>query len=204
MALKPATAKIADFETTFDAVPTPSADGEIIWAEVRIGYTLSGLAPTVTIGSRLGRVRWQRRRSVMVKDSKPKAGFSFDFPVFDFTKLLQQYKIPGVDFAALLEREKRNIEALTKANRIAFEGWHALAQRQSEILQETMAQTFAAARQDGSAKKPADLARQGFEKALDNMRELAEIATKSQNEAFEVVRKRIGENVEEMRTSGKK
>jgi hypothetical protein len=49
MALKPSTAKITDFETSFDAVPVASAEGDIIWADVRIDYILSGLAPTVTI-----------------------------------------------------------------------------------------------------------------------------------------------------------
>src|SRR6266404_1802907 len=50
----------------------------------------------------------------------------------------------------------------------------------------------------------ADLAKEGFEKALTNMRELAEMATKSQKEAFDVVRKRIEENVEGIRNLGKK
>lgn len=49
MVLKPATAKILDLETTFDAVPVPSAEGDVIWADVRIEYKLSGLNPTVTI-----------------------------------------------------------------------------------------------------------------------------------------------------------
>jgi hypothetical protein len=30
----------------------------------------------------------------------------------DFTKLLQQFKIPGVDFSSIIERERKNIEAL--------------------------------------------------------------------------------------------
>ena len=46
---KPAAAKITDFETSFDAVPVPSTDGDVIWADVRIVYVLSGLAPSVTI-----------------------------------------------------------------------------------------------------------------------------------------------------------
>lgn len=49
MALKPSTAKITDFETSFDAVPVGSVEGEVIWADVRIDYVLSGLTPTVTI-----------------------------------------------------------------------------------------------------------------------------------------------------------
>jgi hypothetical protein len=49
MALKPSTAKITDFETSLDAVSVASAEGEVIWADVRIDYILSGLTPTVII-----------------------------------------------------------------------------------------------------------------------------------------------------------
>ena len=49
MALKPSTAKITDFETSFDAVPAATPEGDVIWADVRIDYILSGLTPTVTI-----------------------------------------------------------------------------------------------------------------------------------------------------------
>jgi phasin family protein len=117
---------------------------------------------------------------------------------FDFTKLLSQYKLPGVDFASIVDRERKNIEALTNANMIAFEGWQALIRRQSEILQETMARTVAVAHNEEGAAVRADVAKQGFEKALANMRELAEMATKSQKEAFEVVRKRTIENMAEI------
>ena len=124
-------------------------------------------------------------------------------PVYDFTKLMSQFRLPGVDFAALVDRERKNIEALTKANRIAFEGWQRLVRRQAEMLQETMKKVVADASQV-DAKKRADLAKEGFEKALANMRELAEITTQSQKEAFDVVRKRIEENVEGIRNFGKK
>ena len=111
-------------------------------------------------------------------------------PVFDFAKLMSQFRLPGVDFAALVDRERKNIETLVKANRIAFEGWQRLVRRQAEMLQETMKKVVAEASQV-DAKKRADLAKEGFEKALANMRELAEITTQSQKEAFDVVRKRI-------------
>ena len=124
-------------------------------------------------------------------------------PVFDFTKLMSQFRLPGVDFAALVDRERKNIEALTKANRIAFEGWQRLVSRQAEMLQETMKKVVADASQV-DAKKRADLAKEGFEKALANMRELAEITTQSQKEAFGVVLKRIEDNVEGIRNFGKK
>jgi phasin family protein len=139
------------------------------------------------------------------KGLKPKADKKqhLETPVFDFTKLLESYKIPGVDFSALVDREKKNIEALTKANIIAFEGWQALVRRQTEILQETMKETIANACKQDTVKHRVDLARQGFEKSLDHMRELAEMAARSQKEAFEVVRKRVDENVEHFKSLGK-
>ena len=137
-------------------------------------------------------------------DSKPtEKGGAGETPFFDFTKLMSQFRLPGVDFAALVDRERKNIEALAEANRIAFEGWQHLVRRQAEILQETMKKVVADAGQE-DAKKRADLAKEGFEKALANMRELAEITTQSQKEAFDVVRKRIEENVEGIRNFGKK
>ena len=137
-------------------------------------------------------------------DVKPtEKGTAGETPFFDFTKLMSQFQLPGVDFATLVDRERKNIEALAKANRIAFEGWQRLVRRQAEMLQETMKKVVADAGQE-DPKKRADLAKEGFEKALANMRELAEITTQSQKEAFDVVRKRIEENVEGMRNFGKK
>ena len=137
-------------------------------------------------------------------DSKPtEKGGAGETPFFDFTKLMRQFRLPGVDFAALVDRERKNIEALADANRIAFEGWQHLVRRQAEILQETMKKVVADAGQVDAMKR-ADLAKEGFAKAVANMRELAEMAAKSQKEAFDVVRKRIEENVEGIRNFGKK
>ena len=137
-------------------------------------------------------------------DIKPtEKGAAGETPVFDFAKLMSQFRLPGVDFTAFVDRERKNIEALVKANRIAFEGWQRLVRRQAEMLQETMQKVVADASQEDAKKKRADLAKEGFEKALANMRELAEITTQSQKEAFDVVRKRIEENVEGIRNLGK-
>jgi len=138
-------------------------------------------------------------------DIKPtEKGAAGETPVFDFAKLMSQFRLPGVDFTAFVDRERKNIEALVKANRIAFEGWQRLVRRQAEMLQETMQKVVADASQEDAKKKRADLAKEGFEKALANMRELAEITTQSQKEAFDVVRKRIEENMEGIRNLGKK
>ena len=143
--------------------------------------------------------------SAVSNDINPtEKGAAGETPVFDFTKLMSQFRLPGVDFTAFVDRERKNIEALVKANRIAFEGWQRLVRRQAEMLEETMKKVVADAGQEDVKKKRADLAKEGFEKALANMRELAEMTTQSQKEAFDVVRKRIEENVENIRNFGKK
>ena len=70
----------------------------------------------------------------MANDSKStEKGTPGEMPFFDFTKLMSQFRLPGVDFAALVDRERKNIEALAEANRIAFEGWQPLARPIREI-----------------------------------------------------------------------
>ena len=153
---------------------------------------------TVSKGSK------RRKKGAVSNDSKPtEQGTAGETPFLDFTELMSQFRLPGVDFAALVDRERKNIEALAKANRIAFEGWQRLVRRQAEILQETMKKVVADAGQVDAMKRT-DLAKEGFEKALANMRELAEMASKSQREAFEVVRKRIEENEKASETLEKK
>jgi hypothetical protein len=93
-------------------------------------------------------------KGAVSNDSKStEKGTAGETPFFDFTKLMRQFRLPGVDFAALVDRERKNIEALVEANRIAFEGWQRLVRRQAEILQETMKKVVADAGQEDAMKK---------------------------------------------------
>lgn len=47
-----------------------------------------------------------------------------------------------------------------------------------------------------------DLAGHAFKTALSNMRELVEMPAKSQKEAFDIIRKRVEENLEVRRAPG--
>ncbi|TMH37353.1 MAG: phasin family protein [Betaproteobacteria bacterium] len=117
-----------------------------------------------------------------------------DLPFMDVNQLLAQFKIPGVDVSALMEARRKDIEALVTAH------------RQAEMFKEAMTEWQAATEAMMSGQSPgagaakqAELGKQTFEKALANMRELAEIATKSQTEAWEVVTRRFHENLEELK-----
>ena len=131
---------------------------------------------------------------------------NFNIGDFDINKMMADIRIPGIDLEAMLVAQRKNIEALTEANRVAVEGMQAVAKRQSEILAQAMAEMSTAAQQLASAEdakemtaKQTELTQDAFEKALANMRELAEMINKSNTEAFEVINKRFAESLEELK-----
>ena len=130
---------------------------------------------------------------------------NFDLSKFDVTKMLGDLKIPGFDMSALLATQSKNMEALTAANRVTLEGMLAIAKRQTEIMAQALTEVSSMAQQLASTSshqeagaKQAELVRQAFEKALANMRELAEMFSKTNTEAFELINKRFTESLEEL------
>ena len=53
---------------------------------------------------------------------------------FDVSKYLGDFKVPGVDVETIVANQRKNIEALTQANKMAFEGLQNVVKRQVEIL----------------------------------------------------------------------
>ena len=130
-----------------------------------------------------------------------------DFSKFDLGKLLGDLKVPGIDIEALLTAQRKNIEALAAANKVAVEGMQAVAKRQAEILTQSMTEVTEIAQQLAKTGNPqemtakqAELSRQAFEKALANMRELAEMVSKANTEAFAVINKRFTDSIEELKS----
>jgi len=132
-----------------------------------------------------------------------------DFTKFaDFTKLTEQFKVPTVDTEALLDSQRKNIEAFSVANRIAFEGAQAVTQRQVEILRQVMEESAAVVKQLTAAGKPedkladqAELLKHTYEQSVANFRELAEMGAKSNGEAVEVLSRRVTEGLDELKTA---
>lgn len=130
----------------------------------------------------------------------------------DISKVMGDMKLPGVDLEALMASQRKNIEALTAANKLAFEGFQAVATRQTEILRQTMeelqkmmTEVMSASTPEDRVAKQAELAKTAFEKALANMKEVAEMVTKSNTEATNVISNRITDSLEELKTmAGKK
>ncbi len=129
----------------------------------------------------------------------------------DITKMMADFKVPGVDMDAVLQSQRRNIEALTAANQLAVEGMQAVSRRQMEILQQTMQEAssmmqdlMASGTPEEGVAKQAELVKTAFEKALTNMKEMSEMIAKSNYEAADVISKRISANLDEIKAAAKK
>lgn len=116
------------------------------------------------------------------------------------------YQIPNLDTSALIESQKKNVEALIEANTAAFMGSQELLRQQSEMLQQALADaTEAATALAGSsnpkalAEKQTELVQAAFEKALANSTKLSEMVKKNQDEISTKVNQRVSENLEEIK-----
>ena len=123
----------------------------------------------------------------------------------DFTKALQDAKLPNVDPEALMEAQRKNMDALIEANKAAAAGYQDLVNKQLAIFEQTIAEAqeqlkSAELKMDAeTAKERSELARAAFEKAIANMKDLAETAHKANSDAYEIVSKRVKESVEELK-----
>ena len=116
----------------------------------------------------------------------------------DLGKLAEKIKLPGVDIAAIVESQRRDMEALAEANKQAYEGIKALAQRRNEILQEALVE-WQEAMKDATGKdalaKNAERAKRGVQQAIANFKELADMEAKSRSKAWKIVQDRFQENL---------
>jgi phasin family protein len=127
---------------------------------------------------------------------------------FDFSKLFSEMKVPAMpDMEAVLATHKRNLEALSEANRLALEGAQAVARRHYEILQSTMASMTESLKSlsvteapASRAAKQADMLKLAYENAVANTRELGDLIQKSNAEAMQTLNSRFSEAMTEIKT----
>lgn len=136
-------------------------------------------------------------------------------PFAEFTKTLNEMKWPSfnmpemkwpaVDVNAFADMQKRNFEAMAKANHVAMDGFRALVERQAEIAQASAADAQATMKSLMETGKGPDFeaqlnaARTSIEKATADLRELQDIVAKSQSEVFDIVNERMLAAMDEMR-----
>lgn len=122
----------------------------------------------------------------------------------DFTKMFAEFKTPAFDYNALFSLQRRNIEAFTAANQALTDGVRVLSRRQAEIMQNSIDEALNGVRDvmsattpEANASKQTETVRKLVENTVTNARELAEMASKSNTEAFDVLNKRFVESLDE-------
>ena len=126
----------------------------------------------------------------------------------DISKMFEGMRMPAMpDMDLMLGAYRRNMEALSAANRVALEGAQQVARRNMEIMQQTMGEMTEAMRGLTSAESPqdraskqAEMVKGAYERAVSHMKELADLIQRSNGEALEVLNQRFTEAVDEART----
>lgn len=143
----------------------------------------------------------------MARAKKVNGGFDFA-DMMNFGKFGEglNMRFPMMDAEAIMQSQRRNIEVLTQANQICYEGVQAVAQRQAEIMRKSFEDCSRVVQEmakpgdvEDRLSRQADAAKDAYEASVANMRELAELSVKSNSEAAELLNKRMTEAFDELR-----
>ncbi|MBU1358881.1 MAG: TIGR01841 family phasin [Gammaproteobacteria bacterium] len=128
---------------------------------------------------------------------------AFIKPLKGMAERLQNMQVAGAA-GAMLESGRKDLQTLVQANEKSYQGLQAVVQRQTEMLKSSIAE-WQSTLQAMSPTEPREnlskldaMSKAAFKRALDDIRELSELAAQSQAEAFELVRQRIRNNVDEV------
>ncbi len=133
-----------------------------------------------------------------------------NFPFFEneFVKAMSQFRIPAVDLEMMLTAQRKNVEAFTAANRLAIEGIQAVMRRQLEIFRQTVEESSKTVRELSTATEPQerlvkqiDMLKAAYDQALSNMGELADMLSKSNHEAADLIKDRFSDALGELKKS---
>jgi len=119
------------------------------------------------------------------------------------TERLQNVNLTGAG-SKLLDSGRKDLQAVMQANEKSYKGLQTVVQRQTEMIKSAITEWQSAAKampgtdpKENLAKLD-ELGRASFQRAIDDIKELADLAAKSQKDAFEVVRQRVQDNVDEV------
>jgi phasin family protein len=118
--------------------------------------------------------------------------------------LMDQFRFPELDYAAFLEARRGDFDALTAINRIGLKGLETVAVKQAEVVRSSLADLRLVMQQlrpsgGGKGTSSNKAIQETLQKTFKNIRELAEAAQKPQSEMFEVLTRRVEENIGQLK-----
>jgi phasin family protein len=121
-------------------------------------------------------------------------------------KTMKGGSMEAIDINAMMDIQRKNLEALNKASQAAIEGVQAVAQKQAELFKAAFDQATSAAESLGKVSSPQDLAtkelelcKAAFETSLANSKKVTDVVTKANDAAVKVLNTRIAEALDEMK-----
>jgi len=125
-----------------------------------------------------------------------------------FADMGKQFNLPKIDYDALLDSHRKNIEAMQKSAAVLSEGGKAIFAKQQEIMSDVIRegrQMIADFKPSGSpqeiAAKQSELAKRVFEASVKNTKDIAELIQKSATEAPKIIMDRMRESFAEARAA---
>ena len=128
---------------------------------------------------------------------------AFVKPLKGMAERLQNLPLAGAA-STIVESGRKDLQALMEANERSYQGLQAVVARQTEMLKASIVEWQGTVKGMSPADPRENLAKldamgkAAFKQALDDIRELSELAAKSQAEAFDIVSQRIRANVDEV------
>jgi len=123
-----------------------------------------------------------------------------------FSKLTGPTEMPVIDVKAVTDSQRKTFETMIAAQRQAFDGVQAFARRQAEIVRDGFQEANSAMEAIAKAGTPRDaaikqveFAQVAYKRFIDQGRELAEIAAKSNAEATDIITARVAEQLGELK-----
>lgn len=134
--------------------------------------------------------------------------FADFFTQNDFSKIMEQYQGTSFDMEALMETQRKNIQALNEAQQLAMENMQAIAQRQSQILSQMVEDNSALAKglmSEGTPEQKIASNAKAFKsiygRTVKSVNELSELVNKSNLETTNLINKRISASMNEIQSS---
>jgi phasin family protein len=134
--------------------------------------------------------------------------FKNPFADFEFSKIAGEFKFPMVNVETAVETGRKNFAAVTTVSTAAVESIKTIATRQGDMFRAAMedlskhgSDVLSAATIEEKIAKQIDFAKKSYDLAIANSKELAELYTKGQTEAFETLSARVADLTEEVKAA---
>ncbi len=129
------------------------------------------------------------------------------FKAFQGFPQFQGVKAPQMDVNKLFTLQRKNLEAFSAAGQTINEGAQAIARRGAEFVRDNVEEALSTSRDlmtggttpDKAASAQGEFAKQVFQNALEQLREVSEMASKAQFEAFDILSNRFSRSIDEVK-----